>query len=134
MNAPRVVFAVAVLGALESGCVHLSAASTPPPTRAGEHASDPFGDDVVHIAKGTVLAFDCVDTWSGAPCDPGSLSLDKSDVAKLYPAHLAREKSPWSGYEVKPRTGFVLAAVKEGEVTLLIRSPVSDKVVRVIVE
>ncbi len=130
--------AVAVItGALAavSGCVRLDAVSTPPPTKGGEHAGDPFGDDSVRIARGTVLAFDCMDTFDGGPCDLADFQNSNPEVVAVRVAHLEREPSPWRrGYDVRPRTGFVLVARKGGKATLVIQSTVGEKTVEVVVE
>lgn len=126
---------VAIAVASLAGCVRLDAVSTPPATRSGEHAGDPFGSDEVRIAKGTVLAFDCLDTFDGAPCDLADFQNSNPEVASIRLAHLEREPSPWArGYDVRPRTGFVLVGQKAGRATLVIQSTVGEKTVDVLVE
>ena len=130
-------FSALVVGSLFAltGCVRLDAVSTPPPTKGGEHAGDPFGSDGVRLARGTVLAFDCLDTFDGGPCDLADFQNSNPDVVAVRVAHLEREPSPWTrGYDVRPRTGFVLVGRKGGKATLVIQSTVGEKTVEVVVE
>lgn len=135
MNRLLLASVTLVLATLSTGCVRLDAVSTPPPTKGGEHTGDPFGDDYVRLARGTVLAFDCTDTFDGSPCDLADFQNSSPDVVGIKQAFLEREPSPWHhAYDARPRTGFVLVGKKPGRSTLLITSSVGEKSVDVVVE
>lgn len=118
-----------------SGCVGVWSVSAPPVGHSAEHATNLFGDDEVHLTRGTVLAFDCVDTFTGAPCALDSMTFDDAKVIEVLPAHLERKPSPWGGSTaVEPRAGFVIVAKKAGETRFSIDASIGSRTVKVVVE
>lgn len=125
------------LGLLASGCSPtLYAVSTPPPTRDAEHVQTPFQDDVVRVSRGVAMAFDCYDPFLGGSCRDASAKIDDTEIAKVFPAHLEREKDPYfGGYgDARRRSGFVLVGVKQGRTTVHVQSAEGVRNVVVIVE
>lgn len=112
---------------------YLRAASTPPPTRGGEHVVHLFDDDELKVGRGVAIAFDCFDAFTGAPCVASSIVVDDPSIARVYPGYLERTKDPW-GYEVAPKTAFVLSAGSAGVTTLSVASETGTRTVRVVVE
>lgn len=125
------------LSAMAAGCTPtLYAVSTPPPTRDAEHSQTPFQDDVLHVSKGVAIAFDCFDPFLGGSCRDASAKIDDPEIAKVFPAHLEREKDPYfGGYgDARRRSGFVMVGVKEGRTTVHVQSAEGVRNVLVIVE
>ena len=131
---PLFSYCIIAMAAALSGCVHVAAVSTPPATRGGEHSINPFGDDQVRLARGTILAFDCVDSFDGGPCELADFSLSDSSVVEVKTAHLERAKSPYGGYDARPRTAFVLVGKKAGTSDLTIQSSIGEKTLLITVE
>jgi len=111
----------------------LSAVSTPPPTRTGGHRADIFDEDEIKISQGIAIAFDCADIWTGDPCTVASLGTEDKKIARVYPAFLERQKTPW-GLEVAPRSAFVLAGVSRGETVMTVTSWSGTRAVVITVE
>ena len=131
---PHRIAIILALALCFSGCgPYLRAASTPPPTRTGDHVVNLFDDDEVKLSRGVAVAFDCVDGFTGRPCEASSITVADKSVARVYPGFLERGRDPW-GYELAPRTGFVLAASAAGETTVSVSSETGTRTVRIIVE
>jgi hypothetical protein len=88
-----------------SGCgPYLRAASTPPPTRTGDHVVNLFDDDEVKLSRGVAVAFDCVDGFTGRPCEASSISVADKSIARVYPGFLERGSRPM-GLRARPAHG-----------------------------
>ncbi|NUP07919.1 MAG: hypothetical protein HOW73_17885 [Polyangiaceae bacterium] len=120
-----------------TGCApQIRAASTPPPTRSGEHAANLADDDEVRLGKGVALAFDCYEGFFAETCRDATATIDDPTVAKVFPAHLERQKAPWSPAfgSVRPRAGFVVVGVKRGRTVLRVNGSSASSDVQIIVE
>ena len=134
----RYVSAIATALAIAStaGCSPLLVdVSTPPPSKVAEHTRQIFADDEVHLSRGVVIAFDCLDPWDFSPCKAETVRTENPSVARVLRAHLEREKSHWGGgYDTTQKEGYVLVGVKPGATTLFIGGPDGGTTVRVVVE
>lgn len=128
--------ATVLAAACTAGCSPLLVdVSTPPPSKVAEHTREIFADDVVHLSRGVVIAFDCLDPWDFSPCHAESVRTDDPAIARVLRAHLERQKSPWGGgYDTTQKEGYVLVGVKPGATSLFIGGPDGGTRVRVIVE
>lgn len=118
-----------------AGCVEVWSVSAPPIGHPGAYESNAFSDGEVRLVQGTVLAFDCVDSFTGAACVLADMKQEDPAVAEILPAHLERKPSPWGGgTQVEPRAGFLIVARHEGATRVVIPSSIGERTIRVVVE
>lgn len=129
-------FFVALTAGCTVGCSPILVdVSTPPPSKVAEHSREIFADDEIHLSRGVVIAFDCLDPWDFSPCKADTVRTEDPAVARVMRAHLQREKSPWGGgYDTTQKEGYVLVGVKPGATTMYIGGPDGPTTVKVFVE
>jgi hypothetical protein len=105
-----------------TGCVHLSAVTTPPPTRTSDLNDQ---NETIELSAGAALGFECWhNTWFDAgPCPKATAKTDDPNIARVYPAYLDQLVFDYYGrHSMTPQVGFVIVAIRPGTTVLRVHT------------
>ena len=104
-----------------SGCVHLSAVTTPPPTRTAELDDSA---ETIEVSAGAALGFECWHTnfFDAGPCAKGKARTDDPNVAQVFPAYLDHLVPSTYWRSRAQQSGFVIVGISPGATTLRIET------------
>jgi hypothetical protein len=104
-----------------SGCVRLSAVTTPPPTRTA--ALDDY-NETIEVSAGAALGFECwhSDFWTAAPCPNATARTDDPNTARVYPAYIDQLVPDYRRRSMSEQVGFVVVGISPGTTVLRIKT------------
>jgi hypothetical protein len=110
---------VALAALALSGCVHLSAVTTAPPTRTADLDDE---HESIRVSAGAALGFECSyhNGFFSGPCPEATAKIDDSNVAKVYPAYLDELTYELSRSSTTQQIGFVIVGIRPGSTILRI--------------
>jgi hypothetical protein len=129
MKSPLMLCAVAL-----SGCVHLSAVTTPPPTRTAELDDD---NETIEVSAGAALGFECWHHafWGAGPCPNATARTDDPNTARVYPAYIDQLVPDYRRRSMSEQVGFVVVGLRPGTTILRIKTDgTEDEYVVTVVE
>ena len=108
-----------------SGCVHLSAVTTPPPTRTADLDDE---HETIEVSAGAALGFECWhNTFLGAgPCPNATARTDDPNTARVYPAYIDQLVPDYVRRSMSEQVGFVIVGLRPGTTILRIKTDGTD--------
>lgn len=104
-----------------SGCVHLSAVTTPPPTRTANLNDDA---ETIEVSAGAALGFECWHNtfWGAGPCQNATARTDDPNTARVYPAYIDQLVPDYRQRSKSEQVGFVIVGLSPGTTLLRIKT------------